>query len=205
MVLWALPSPTVKVKVSTPVTSDTWSTWKDRRMSAAALVGHEDLCTACDVDAVSDVAVTASRDTTVLVWRVSSPDSGPLASLRGHTMAVTCVKLLPRTFSDGKVCAVSGSLDCSLKVWDVWKGVQLRSIYTYNGIKCLGVLGERHVVTGTDGGKLEVFNLANGTNVHSSKCHDDSITALNVSGSQIATGCRDGIIKVFDISIGSSS
>ena len=66
------------------------SSWRGSHWRVTELEGHEDLVVDCDLG--PDLAVTASRDTTVKVWSLSS---GQLVlSLRGHTGPVTGVRLL---------------------------------------------------------------------------------------------------------------
>ncbi len=145
-----------------------------REVMVNELDGHEDLALAADVDADRDLAVTAGRDTRVLVWKPSAHEQ--TCSLRGHTGAVTSLAVLPAEANAGigvsvdDVAGLSGSIDCSLKVWNLTEGKLVKSIYTYNGIKCLAYSAEMGlVVTGTDGGKLEFFDLRSNAAVHSIK------------------------------------
>ncbi len=175
--------------------------------------GHEDLVLAADLDLERDVAVTAGRDTVVLAWRLSAPFE-QVSSLRGHTGAVTAVRLLPSGANgrlgrpEEEVVAVSGSLDCSLKLWDVSAGTMIRSIYTYNGIRCLSSLwsssgaGPR-VLTGTDGGKIELFDLSGGCAAACSvRGHDDVVTAVDSRDLQVVSASRDGMLKVWQVQDG---
>ena len=66
------------------------SSWRGSLWRVTELEGHEDLVVDCDLG--HDLAVTASRDTTVKVWSLSSGQL--LLSLRGHTGPVTGVRLL---------------------------------------------------------------------------------------------------------------
>ena len=203
----------VRVQVSTPTKKNKSdkkprrtlekNVWRDKTVIVDTLEGHEDLGLGVDVDLEADIGVTCSRDTTVLVWRLSSKEL--LTSLRGHTGAVSAVCILPKS-SASKICesgvvCVSGSLDCSLKFWDVLKGTLIKSVYTYNGIKCLRYCQELDsVVTGTDGGKLEFFDVKTDRAVHSVKAHDDAITTIDVNQIYLSSGSRDGIIKMWQIS-----
>jgi WD40 repeat protein len=161
------------------------------------LGGHEDLAVAAAVDADRDVAFTSGRDTRVLVWKLSTREE--ICSLRGHTGSVTALVILPVAANARLGCAeddligISVSVDCSLKVWNLRKGTLVRSIYTYNGIKCLAYSADLDLaVTGTDGGKLEFFDVATGAAVHSIKsAHDDVVTAVDFVGRRICSGSRD--------------
>ena len=211
-------SDVVQVKVSTLAPQKRKKTKKGRGSSSDPsrwsvyvsdlLPQHEDLALAADADAARDVVVTAGRDTTVLAWKLSRPEE-QVSSLRGHTGAVTCVKILPEEangrlgLKSGAVVAVSGSLDCSLKVWDVLEGTMVKSIYTYNGIRCLSLTPSSSeemiaVVTGTDGGKVELFDLAGSRGIRSVTAHDDVVTAVDCRGGRTVSASRDGIIKVWE-------
>ena len=66
------------------------TSWRGSVWKVIELEGHEDLVVDCDLG--SDLAVTASRDTTVKVWSLASGEL--VLSLRGHTGPVTGVRLL---------------------------------------------------------------------------------------------------------------
>jgi WD40 repeat protein len=186
----------------------------DKNVLVTNLGGHEDLALAAAVDAKRDLAVTAARDTTLRAWR---PSTGkPLCDMRGHTGPVTSILLCP---VDGSV--VSGSLDCSVKLWNVDDnvGTLSKSIYTFNGIKCLCWLPEatsgrdkrRIVVTGSDGGKVEAFDLdkeSSASMLALRDAHDDAVTAVDAvatsdgdSSFMLAAGSRNGRIKVWRVSL----
>lgn len=91
----------------------------------------ESAAATCAAFADTDNLVTGSSDYTVRIWRVtrSSQPSGPSVSLslshimRGHTGEVLCVAA-SRPWS----LAVSGSVDGTAIIWDLNKGVYVRSI-----------------------------------------------------------------------------
>ena len=180
------------------------STWRNKDVRVQDLPGHEDMILASVVDPASDLILTSSRDTTVLIRKLSTLEQ--VGSLRGHTGAVTGLALLPKCLNhglgikqDGDTLAISGSVDCSLKVWNVTQGKMVKSIYTYNVIKCLGFCEVLNcAVTGTDGGKMELFDLVSGQPIQSLNAHDDVVTSLSVGKHYISTGSRDGVIKVWD-------
>ena len=61
--------------------------------------------------------VNYRRDTTVKVWSATTNEE--LKSLGGHTASVTCVKFRTDKSYETFPSAVSGSYDCSVRVWDV--------------------------------------------------------------------------------------
>jgi len=109
--------------------------------------------------------------------------------------------------------AISGSQDCSLRIWNLTSGSLISSTYTYNPITRLVLLPvgqdeEVGAVTGTDGGKLELFQLNDQpSSLLSERVHEESITGLasrkvSHGGGKmvvVASGARDGVVKVHRI------
>ena len=177
----------------------------NREVIVYDLGGHEDLAVAAAVDSCRDIAITGARDTRVLVWKPSTKEQ--LVSLRGHTGSVTGLLILPPAANARLGCSiedvigVSSSTDCCLKVWNLSKGELVKSIYTYNGIKCLAYSEEMDMIlTGTESGKLEFFDFAEAdAAVHSIKdAHEEAITAVDFSARRVASGSRDGIVKIWE-------
>ncbi len=169
-------------------------------VQVAASEGHEDLAFCCHIDGRRDLALTGGRDTSVLCWKVSS--GVQLCSLRGHTGAVTAVSILPK--GDGKPNeGISGSVDCSFKVWDLDKGVMMRNVYTFNGIRSM-TCTDSLVITGSDGGKVEVFDILSGRSLLAMNAHEEAVTAMSSSIRDndmflLASGTDDGEIKVWEL------
>ena len=177
----------------------------NREVIVHDLGGHEDLAVSAAVDSYRDVAITGARDTRVLVWKLSTREQ--FASLRGHTGSVTGLLILPSEANARLGCSIedaigiSSSTDCCLKVWNLSKGEMVKSIYTYNGIKCIAHSEELDmIVSGTESGKLEFFDVAEAdAAVHSIKdAHEDAITAIDFRGRRVASGSRDGIVKIWE-------
>jgi len=211
--------------------------WRRRQWAAEQLEGHEDLIVDCDISIEHNLAVTASRDTTIKVWDLNT--GSMLHSLRGHRGPVTGAKLLvwradfsspstvdlhpeeaapPLSASNASIggdhqpiehqqlVCVSTGTDCIIKVWNVGTGLSCSEIYTYNGINKLQVYKNNQCsITGTDGGKLEMYSLNSGSRISSLSAHEDSIMALslyeeeNAETALLASGSSDGIIKVFQV------
>ncbi|XP_071532917.1 uncharacterized protein [Panulirus ornatus] len=191
------------------------SRWKESSYEVFILEGHNDII--LSVDCMADFVLSASRDTTVRVWRVGNTVEE--RSLRGHTSAVTSVSFLPvsiatavlakfeadydelpsfqrRILSDSSVLAVSGGLDCTLKIWDILSGKELGSVYTYNGITCIRC-GTWGVVTGTEGGKLEVWCVASGQRLAFVNAFQNQVTGLCIEVDKIYAGSADGELGIW--------
>ena len=53
--------------------------------------------------------------------------------------------------------AITGSKDCTIKIWSLETGQAVHSIYTYNPVECLGYIAERGLVV-SGSGKDSFFN-----------------------------------------------
>ncbi|KAK7080569.1 hypothetical protein SK128_021379 [Halocaridina rubra] len=197
--------------------------WNDSTYHVYTLEGHNDIV--LSVDCKDEIVLSASRDTMVKVWSVGSKNEE--RSLRGHTAAVTAVVFLPeivatsvlRKFegdvdaifpvykhydADCRVLAISGSLDCTIRVWDVMSGEGFGSIYTYNGITVMGC-GSWGAVTGTEGGKLEIWCIATGQRLAFVNAFQHQVTALYIDGNQICAGNCEGNFGIWHFDSNSRS
>ncbi|KAI3886769.1 hypothetical protein MKX03_027225 [Papaver bracteatum] len=89
------------------------------------LVGHSDMVTAiaCPTDN-SNMIVSSSRDKSILVWTLSRQESSygvPKRRLTGHNNFVQDLAL-----SSDAQCALSGSWDGELRLWDLNTGMTTR-------------------------------------------------------------------------------
>ncbi|XP_054707930.1 myosin heavy chain kinase B-like [Uloborus diversus] len=172
-------------------------------LEATVLEGHADVVYSVAAD--EDIVLSSSGDTTVKVWSVE--EKKEICSFAGHTNAVTSIILLTKKQSEN-LCsklnlpnsriAVSASLDCHVKLWSVDLGQEVLSLYTFNGITSIGYLESEHcVVVGTEGGKLEVWNLESSKAIHSVRAHEDSISDLKVEENYVYSASVDGTVKVW--------
>lgn len=178
---------------------------KKATFTSRLLLGHHDMVRSVAVD--QNLVVSASDDTTVRVWSVQA--GRELCSLRGHTAAVNAVLLLSSDQTE-VLCsrmecastyhlAVSGSSDACLNVWLALEGRLLKSMYTYNAITALAAITEDcHIVVGTEGGKLEVWDVAKGAPLSSVIGHDGVVVSIRVDiTGTVFTASSDGSVKVW--------
>uniref|UniRef100_A0A023G5V7 Putative wd40 domain protein n=1 Tax=Amblyomma triste TaxID=251400 RepID=A0A023G5V7_AMBTT len=178
---------------------------KKANFTCTMLLGHNDTVRSVAID--QNLVVSASDDTTLRVWSVQA--GRELCSLRGHMSSVNAVLLLSSEQTEA-VCfrmgctstyrlAVSGSSDACLNVWLALEGRLLKSMYTYNAITALGAITEDcHIVVGTEGGKLEVWDLAKGAPLSSVIGHDGAIVSIWVDRTgTVFTASSDGSLKVW--------
>eukprot|EP00057_Strongylocentrotus_purpuratus_P031747 XP_785533.3 PREDICTED: probable E3 ubiquitin ligase complex SCF subunit sconB [Strongylocentrotus purpuratus] len=182
--------------------------WSRMVFRVQVVEGHNDLITS--VDCKDNVILSGSRDTTVKSW--NSRTGEEMCSLGGHSGAVTSVYLLTTEenqalashydFEPSKACrlALSSSRDCSVRLWDLDSSKELRSIYTFNPVTAMAFVGEIScAVTGSDGGKVELWDVASGDSLFSSLAHEDSVTCIKVRGRQVVTASNDGVIKLWEL------
>ncbi|HEX2120633.1 MAG TPA: DUF4062 domain-containing protein [Thermoanaerobaculia bacterium] len=118
--------------------------------------------------------VSASEDGTAKVWR--SSDGALIATLRGHSAAVTAVMAVDRLL-------VSASADHTLRVWKALNGEPLRT------------LGSTAPLTGKS-------SLLWRNEERERKGHVAGVTALARIGRGVVSGSRDGSVRQWDIEAG---
>ncbi|XP_064611790.1 WD repeat-containing protein wdr-5.1-like [Liolophura sinensis] len=181
--------------------------WRLAEFQVDLLEGHSDLVTSVDTD--GNTVVSSSRDTTVKVWDVKSGQEK--RNLGGHTNTVTSVQLLSTQHSQElsevledvlpeDQLVISGSLDCSLRIWSVRTGKTIRRIYTFDPITKLQYVPElRLIFTGSDGGKISMWDMGSGEATHSVRAHQEAITGLKFCTSYLYTASEDGVVKVHEV------
>ncbi|XP_078696146.1 uncharacterized protein LOC144924621 isoform X2 [Branchiostoma floridae x Branchiostoma belcheri] len=184
--------------------------WRGLRFSVSLLKGHEDVVTSVSAD--GSLLVTGSRDTTVKVWDMKKATEK--RSLGGHTGTVTSVillspdesrrlSLLYDLFSDWSEkdrLVISGSTDCSIRLWSIGRGCDFRSIYTYSSVQSLCYSEEEGlIISGSDGGKIQVWDSETRSNIQSIRGHNTSVTCLQVEGTHVVSVCEEGVVKVWEI------
>lgn len=190
----------------TPKVSRETNPWDKVKFSVIELSGHNDVI--CSVDCFMDTVISGSRDTSVKVWDAKT--GSEVRSLGGHTDSVTGVELVPQEDcprlaneyeeSEEMSFLLSCSLDCSLRLWVLQTGELVKSIYTFNGVLCMGYIRGRHLaVLGYTGGKVELWDLLMAGSVFSSIGHEEAVTSLKVSGNKIVTASADGMIKLWEL------
>ncbi|XP_067658927.1 WD repeat-containing protein 5-like [Haliotis asinina] len=179
--------------------------WKSSFCFISEYPDHSDIVNDLVVD--GRILVTASRDTTLKVWDLE--EGRQLRNLGGHTGSVTTVFLLSEQASQksgylaGKPLhhrlVISGSTDCSFKIWNIATGAILNSVYTYNPITRLVCNQKGLIVTGSDGGKMEIWDMETGENLHSVIAFEGAVTAMKIADNHIYSTSSTGLLKVFQI------
>jgi Tol biopolymer transport system component len=128
---------------------------------------------------------------------------GTRRRLTGHTSSVTAVAFSP----DGKT-VVSGSLDRTLRLWDVASVQSLRTLegHTYAVTAVAFSPDGKTVVSGSDDGTLRVWDVASVQSLRTLEGHTYAVTAVPYSpdGKTIVSGSYDGTLRVWDVARGQS-
>jgi WD40 repeat protein len=132
-----------------------------------SIVHHTDIITCLTLDSTGYILVTGSRDTTCVVWNLSSlnddqytneQESNTLISpsiiLYGHTDEITCVAV-----SIELDLVVSGSLDGTCNIHTVEHGIYIRTLRPISNdpIINLQLSNERHIIIQTEKTQTNLF------------------------------------------------
>lgn len=151
-----------------------------------------------------------------LIVVYSTDDSGSLDKrllLSGHTGWVTCLQVTDTAI-------ISGSKDCSIRMWDICSGDLLQRLPQCAEISCLIsplplALPSPHLLFADSESKLSLLSLVSGATLHlmpntlvgtgryrrSSKYHDKSVDSIHISenGYIITASSGSKFIKVWKI------
>ncbi|KAK1865697.1 hypothetical protein I4F81_008223 [Pyropia yezoensis] len=170
--------------------------------------------------------VSGSGDKTLRVWDVE--EGKQLAVLEGHTGWVMCVCVVdvPGAAGGGGTVqrVVSGSVDGTLRVWDVEEGKQLAVLEGHMGmVRCVcvvdvpGAAGEggtvQRVVSGSDDETLRVWDVEEGKQLAVLEGHTGwvmCVCVVDVPGAaggggtvqRVVSGSVDGTLRVWDVEEG---
>jgi WD40 repeat protein len=117
--------------------------------------------------------------------------------LEGHTGDVYSV-----AFSSDGSRIVSGSKDCTVRIWDAVSDMVL---YTLEGhtdwVRSVAFSSEGlHIVSGSDDRTVRIWDAISGVVQHTLKGHTDWVrsVAFSSNGSRIVSGSRDCTVRIWD-------
>ncbi|CAF97818.1 unnamed protein product, partial [Tetraodon nigroviridis] len=131
-------------------------------------------------------------------------------NLGGHTGGVTCLSAPPLEYcrklarslslSDKERFILSGSADCYVKIWALSIGQCVKSIYTFNAVSALCFVpeGDGYIVTGSDGGKVQVWSWHTFEGCQSVTAHQEAVTSLQAQGPLVFSGSAEGGVSVWE-------
>jgi WD40 repeat protein len=130
-----------------------------------------------------------------------TPPGGPLIrTFEGHTDSVRAVAIT----SDGR-CAVSGSDDRRLRVWNLESGQALRTLKGHaSELRAVAVTPDGRGAISASNRTLRLWDLENGQSGHTLRGHTDWIRAVVVTpdGRCAVSASDDGTLRVWDLKSG---
>jgi WD40 repeat protein len=128
-----------------------------------------------------------------------TPPGGPLIRiLVGHTDWVGAVAVTP----DGKH-AISGSLDNTLRVWDIESGEEIQRLVGHTAeVSAVTVTPDgKHAISGSDDKTLRMWDIESGEEIQRLVGHTAEVSAVAVTpdGKHAITGSWDNTLMVWDI------
>jgi len=163
------------------------------------LTGHARSVTAVAVTPDGQRAVSASSDSTLKVWDLSS--GRELRTLTGHTNEVTAVAVTP----DGQR-AVSASRDKTLKVWELASGRELRTLTGHTDVvTAVAVTPDGQCAVSASYDKtLKVWELASERELRTLTGHTNNVwgVAITPDGQQAVSASWDNTLKLWDLASG---
>jgi WD40 repeat protein len=133
----------------------------------------------------------------IVVWDIINEDPKQIKIIQGHSDEVrSLINYKNDTF-------ISGSLDESIKVWDLESGTCLKTIQTNCELQCLVLFEQNKVISGELDGNISIWSLEkNETNLllKTWKAHDLLIAKLLLNGeNELISGSTDNKIKVWNL------
>jgi F-box/WD-40 domain protein MET30 len=112
---------------------------------------------------------------------------------KGHTNGIMCIQF------DDNILA-TGSYDCTIKIWDVETGKQLRTLKGHtSGIRALQ-FDDTKLISGSLDSTLKVWNWRTGECISTYPGHQAGVVCLNFQGNLLASGSIDKTIKIWNFS-----
>uniref|UniRef100_A0A7N0RDK2 Guanine nucleotide-binding protein subunit beta-like protein n=1 Tax=Kalanchoe fedtschenkoi TaxID=63787 RepID=A0A7N0RDK2_KALFE len=179
----------------------------DNLVLRGTMRAHTDMVTAIatPIDN-SDMIVTASRDKSLIVWRLTKDDSNygvPKRRLTGHGHFVQDVVLS----SDGQF-ALSGSWDNELRLWDLAAGVSARRFvgHTKDVLSVAFSIDNRQIVSASRDRTVKLWNTLGECKytIQDADAHTDWVSCVRFSPNNlqptIVSASWDKTVKVWNLS-----
>jgi WD40 repeat protein len=177
------------------------------------LVGHEGWIRAVRFESSGQRLISGGDDATLRIWDVTTGDC--LQVLSGHRRAIMSVAYAPpldtaqaetlATAVDGAII-VSGSQDCTVRIWDAVTGQCLRVLSAVKTRIWSVALhpGGRLLLSGSNDSTLRLWNPRTGQPLRTlpASCIGVKGIAYGSEGTMLASGGDDQIIRLWDVSSG---
>ena len=135
------------------------------------------------------------------LWSSYHQTASPLLSFTGHSGWVTCVAIAP----DART-ALSGSLDNTLRLWDLPSGKELR-VFTGHSerVTCVAIAPDgRTALSASRDKTLRLWDLASGTVHRNFTGHSYYVSSVAIApdGRTALSGSMDKTLKLWDMASG---
>lgn len=139
---------------------------------------------------------TCATDKTLSIWDVQQ--AARIRKLKGHTGFVNSIQATRR----GATTLVSGSDDCTIKIWDPRKRYAIHTLdnkYQVTTV-CFNDTGE-YVISGGIDNDIKVWDIRQNQVLHNLSGHFDTVTGITLSpdGSYILSNSMDNTLRMWDI------
>jgi WD40 repeat protein len=147
----------------------------------------------------SRLAVVLNGQPSSWVLELHRWDTG--RTLDGHTKGVSCVAISP----DGSK-AVTGSLDNSVRVWDIENSNELAVLAGHRrSVTIVAVMPDcRRVISGAYDGSVKIWDIESRSEIADCKGHTAQVTGIAIAfeGKRILSASRDESLRVWDAETG---
>jgi WD40 repeat protein len=142
----------------------------------------------------SDLLAFGASDGTLTVCTVSQPPS-VLKQLTGHSKDVTDFD-----FSLNNQYIASSSMDKTVRVWDISKGICIRVIYGVSAQLCIRFhpVNNNFLSAGNANKEINVFNFSTGRTIHKSVFNSE-VTAMDHDHTGQLLFCGDGQGNIYTV------
>ncbi|PRQ23913.1 putative transcription factor WD40-like family [Rosa chinensis] len=146
----------------------------------------------------SDLLAYGASDGTLTVCTVSDPPS-ILKHLNGHSKDVTDFD-----FSSNNQYIASSSVDKTVRVWEISKGLCIRVIYGVSPQLCIRFhpVNNNFLSVGNADKEITVFNFSTGRTIHKTS-FDSQVTAMDHAHTGQIIFCGDGTGCIYSVSMNS--
>lgn len=153
--------------------------------------------------------ITGSRDSTLRVWKLPQPGdrqichAGPpandrdnpyfLRTLSGHHNSVRAIAAHGDTL-------ISGSYDCSVRVWKISTGEQLHRLQGHTQKVYSVVLdhARQRCISGSMDNLVKVWDLSTGTCLYNLEGHTSLVGLLDLSHERLVSAAADSTLRIWD-------
>ena len=128
------------------------------------------------------------------IWNIAS---GSMAkTLNNHTNSVLSLIEL----WNGLLASGSGSVDKTIKIWNVTTGAMLKSLASSSGVYSIIQLTNDTIGSGTQVGTIQIWNITSGTVIYEMGGHIGAVRSLvKLTPGLLASGSEDYTIKIWDL------